>query len=56
MAKSIGVIYKFGVPGRSEHLQITTASFVPREEVTTGKLGETRLRVILSMDTTQWSE
>jgi hypothetical protein len=27
----------------SGHLQIAAASFVPREEVTAGKLGETRL-------------
>jgi hypothetical protein len=26
------------------HLQIAAASLVPREEVATGKLGETRLR------------
>ena len=50
------LIYKFGVPSLSKHLQITAASFVPREEVTPGKLGETRLREILSIDTIQCSE
>ena len=31
--------------------QITAASLVPREEVTAGKLGETRLREIVSVIT-----
>lgn len=51
-----GLIYKFGVPSLSKHLQITATSFVPREEVTPGKLGETCLREILSMDTAQCLE
>jgi hypothetical protein len=33
----------------NRHPQVTAASLVPREEVTTGKLGETRLCEIVSM-------
>lgn len=41
------------VPGLSRHAQVATAPLVPREQVTTGKLGGASLGAALSVSTSQ---
>lgn len=45
-----------GVNDPNRHIQIAAASLVPREEVATGKLGETCLREIVSVKTVRYRE
>ena len=45
-----------GAPDLNKHSQVTAASLVPREEVTTCELGETRLGTILSVKPERDSE